>query len=147
MYPSRISSATHSLDPGPIGLLPIPAHPANSRCQTHIPLVHYFLGTPAAASVASRYPHSAPQNAPKTASFLCNLSPLDATLLSPLLCVANKELAQYLSPLNVTLTRNIGGRAAQIEILGTIRGSTRPRNLSPQRLSLCTLREKELSSG
>src|SRR5258708_32333865 len=98
MYPSRISSATHSLDPGPIGLLPIPAHPANSRCQTHIPLVHYFLGTPAAASVASRYPHSAPQNAPKTASFLCNLSPLDATLLSPLLCVANKELAQYLSP-------------------------------------------------
>src|SRR6266567_3604877 len=80
MYPSRISSATHSLDPGPIGLLPIPAHPANSRCQTHIPLVHYFLGTPAAASVASRYPHSAPQNAPKTAAFLCNLSPLDATL-------------------------------------------------------------------
>src|SRR5258708_16538516 len=109
MYPSRISSATHSLDPGPIGLLPIPAHPANSRCQTHIPLVHYFLGTPAAASVTSRYPHSAPQNAPKTASFLCNLSPLDATLLSSLLCVANKELAQYLSLLDATLTKNTGG--------------------------------------
>src|SRR6266849_7866941 len=47
---------------------------------------------------------------PNSAQFRCNLSPLDATLLSLLLCVANKELAQYLSPLNATLTKNIGGR-------------------------------------
>ena len=33
----------------------------------------------------------------------------DAILLSPLLCVANKELAQYLSPLNAILAKNIGG--------------------------------------
>ncbi len=49
---------------------------------------------------------------PNSAQFWCNISPLDATLLSPLLCVANKELAQYLSPLNATLTKNIGGWGA-----------------------------------
>jgi hypothetical protein len=43
------------------------------------------------------------------AQFWCNPSPLDATLLSPLLCVAFKELAQYLSPLDATLAKNIGG--------------------------------------
>src|SRR5216683_632445 len=44
-----------------------------------------------------------------SAQFWCNLSSLDATLLSPLLCVANKELAEHLSPLHATLTKNIGG--------------------------------------
>ena len=44
-----------------------------------------------------------------SAQFWCNLSPLDATLLSPLLCVANKELAQHLSLLDATFTKNIGG--------------------------------------
>jgi hypothetical protein len=44
-----------------------------------------------------------------SAQFWCNVSPLDATLLRPLLCVANKELAQYLSFLDATLTKNIGG--------------------------------------
>src|SRR5260370_27857032 len=48
---------------------------------------------------------------PNSAQFWCNLSPLDSTLLSPLLTVANKELAQYLSPLNATLTKNTGGTA------------------------------------
>src|SRR5258708_2221181 len=42
------------------------------------------------------------------AQFWCNPSPLDATLLSPLLCVASKGLAQYLSPVDATLTKNIG---------------------------------------
>src|SRR6266566_8338384 len=55
-----------------------------------------------------RGPHSAPKNAPKIAQFLCNLSPLDATLLSTPLCVANKELAQYLSPLDAPLTKTRG---------------------------------------
>src|SRR5260370_28351728 len=36
----------------------------------------------------------------------CNVSPLDATLLDPLVCVANKGLAQYLSPVDATLTKN-----------------------------------------
>jgi len=44
-----------------------------------------------------------------SAQFWCNLSPLNATLLSSLLCVANKELAQHLSPLDATFTKNIGG--------------------------------------
>jgi hypothetical protein len=43
------------------------------------------------------------------AQFWCNLSPLDATLLKPLLCVASKGLAQDLSSLDATLTKNIGG--------------------------------------
>jgi len=43
-----------------------------------------------------------------SAQFWCNLSPLDATLLSPLLCVASKGLAQYLSPVDATLTKNRG---------------------------------------
>src|SRR5260370_15036784 len=44
-----------------------------------------------------------------SAQFWCNLSPLDATLLGLLLCVANKELAEDVSPLHATLTKNIGG--------------------------------------
>src|SRR5260370_42552401 len=62
--------------------------------------------------------HAVPLTAPtadphfaRFTQFWCNLSPLDATLLSPLLSVANKELAQYLSPLNATLTKNMGGGA------------------------------------
>ncbi len=43
-----------------------------------------------------------------SAQFWCNLSPLDATLLDPFLCVANKELTQYLSPVDATLTKNRG---------------------------------------
>ena len=43
------------------------------------------------------------------AQFWCNPSPLNATLLSPLLCVAFKGLAQDLSSLDATLTKNIGG--------------------------------------
>ncbi len=47
------------------------------------------------------------------AQFWCNPSPLDATLLSPLLCVASKGLARYLSSLDATLTKNIGGWGSQ----------------------------------
>src|SRR6266436_746800 len=36
------------------------------------------------------------------------LRPLDATLSHPLVCVANKELTQYLSALDATLTKNMG---------------------------------------
>jgi len=44
----------------------------------------------------------------KCAQFWCNISPLDATLPRPLVCVANKGLAQYLSPLDATLTKTTG---------------------------------------
>ncbi len=41
----------------------------------------------------------------------CYVSPLDATLVSPLLYVASKGLAQYLSLVDATLTKNIGAGA------------------------------------
>jgi hypothetical protein len=50
------------------------------------------------------------------AQFWCNPSPLDATLLSPLLCVAFKGLAQDLSSLDATLTKNIGGWGSQTSL-------------------------------
>jgi hypothetical protein len=53
--------------------------------------------------------HTCKQEWADSAQFWCNVSPLDATLLSLLVCVANKELTQYLSLLDATLTKNIGG--------------------------------------
>src|SRR5258708_16015154 len=45
-----------------------------------------------------------------SAQFWCNLSPLDATLLTPLLCLANKQLAQHLTLLHATFPNNIATR-------------------------------------
>ncbi len=53
--------------------------------------------------------HSRKRKGACFAQFWCNLTPLDATLLSHLVCVASKELAQNLSPLDATLIKNIGG--------------------------------------
>src|SRR5438445_4925842 len=47
-------------------------------------------------------------NLPLTAQSGYNVSLLHATHPSPLLCVANKGLAQSLCPLDATLTKNIG---------------------------------------
>jgi hypothetical protein len=52
--------------------------------------------------------HSRQRKWAYSAQFWCNLSPLDATLLDPLVCVADKGLAQYLSLVDATLTKNIG---------------------------------------
>src|SRR5258708_29892753 len=107
MYPLKISSATHSSDTGPIRLLPIQARLPNSPCRTVNSVVLYLLYKSLAApfaSAAALIQHKCPQ----IAQFLCNLSLLDATLLDSLLCVANKELAQYLSVLDATLTKNPG---------------------------------------
>ena len=52
--------------------------------------------------------HSRKRKWTYSAQFWCNLSLLDATLLSPLLCVANKELAKCLSSLDATY-KNMGG--------------------------------------
>jgi hypothetical protein len=86
----------------------IPSGPANSPCQSDISLVYCLSDTSAAASITSPRPQSLSPADGKIAQFLCNLSPLDATLLSHLLCVANKELAQYLSLLDATLTKTQG---------------------------------------
>ncbi len=43
------------------------------------------------------------------AQFWRKVSPLNATLPGSRVCVANKGLAQYLSPLDATLMKNIGG--------------------------------------
>jgi|SRR5712664_38588 len=87
----------------------VPARPQNPPCQTHTPMVHYLPGTPVAASVASRRPHSALKKCTKIAQFLCNVSPLEATLMDLLASVANKRLTTWLNPLEATLTKNIGG--------------------------------------
>src|SRR5260370_37244903 len=61
-----------------------------------------------------------------SAQFWCNVTPLDATLLSPLLCVANKELAQYLSPVDATLTKSTGVGAHLASLLAYLLASTHP---------------------
>src|SRR5713101_1616515 len=53
--------------------------------------------------------HSRKRKWAHSAQFWCNLSPLDATLLDPLVCVADKGLARYLSPVDATLTKKTGG--------------------------------------
>jgi hypothetical protein len=45
---------------------------------------------------------------PDSSQFWCTVSSLDATLVNPLLSVANKELTQFLSLLDATLTKNTG---------------------------------------
>ena len=70
----------------------------------------YSSGTVALGIIAA---NSCPRLCPtypsqQHAQFLCNISPLVATLPGSLVCVANKGLAQYLSPLDATLTKNIG---------------------------------------
>ncbi len=62
-----------------------------------------------------------------SAQFWRNVSPLDATLLGPLVCVANKGLAEHLSSLHSTLTRNIGGGGSSLaSLLPYLLASTHP---------------------
>src|SRR5260370_9144302 len=68
-----------------------------------------------------------------SAQFWRNVSPLDATLLGPLLCVANKALADHLSSLHSTLTRNIGGGGSSLLLYFLT--YLPPLILSPQALS------------
>ncbi len=60
------------------------------------------------APPASVRPFSPPSTPP---------NPLDATLLSLLLCVASKELAQYLNHSNATLTKNAGGVRVSVALM------------------------------
>ncbi len=77
--------------------------------------------------------HSRQRKWAYSAQFWCNVSPLDATLLAPLVCVANKGLAQHLSSLHATLTKNIGGGGSSLLLY--ILTYLPPLILSPEALS------------
>src|SRR6266446_3030007 len=104
------------------GRYPLPSFPSNtdlyrSACAPNSLPLNLFADPHPLTPVASIFYKNgrgegvpSPRAArPNAAQSWCNVSPLDATLLSQLLCVANKELAQYLSLLDATLTKNIGG--------------------------------------
>jgi hypothetical protein len=95
-------------DAGISVFLSVPAAPANSPCQAAMSVVSYFLGTSVGASLASPRPLLRPKNNAKIAQFLCNVSPLLATLLDLFISVVNKGLMENLSPLNATLTKKGG---------------------------------------
>src|SRR5216684_4264980 len=92
-------------------------------CPDHVGEVP-ALSQPVGAALACPDPLGAPSASGRKGSsralvpratfapFWCNVSPLDATLMGPLYVLQNKELAQYLSPLDATLTKNIGGWGA-----------------------------------
>ncbi len=88
------------------------------------PLSPFFgtFGHPLSKDRPDARAHSRKRKWAFSAQFLCNLSPLDATLLRPLLCVANKELVRYLSPVDATLTKNTGGLLLAL-ILNPLRSS------------------------
>jgi len=109
MHPSKYSPASRPVDPGTVGMMRVLADPANFSCQTLSPLVHYLLGTALAVSPPSPPPLFRIQKRPEIAEALCNVSPLEATLMDLLASVANKRLTAWLNPLDATSTKNIGG--------------------------------------
>jgi len=74
---------------------------------------------------------------PRFAQFLCNVSPLAATLMDFPTSVANKRLTEGVSPLDATLTKNGGwglqlsGEAASKSAPTTTRVSPYPYSLPP----------------
>ncbi len=110
MHRSRKSPTSRLVDPGVIGITRVRVAPANCSCQSHISVVHYLFDTSLAASAPSPPPPFRTQKWPEIADFLCNVSPLETTLMHLLASVANKRLTAWLSPLDATLTKNIGGK-------------------------------------
>ena len=106
MHPSKNSPTSRPVNPGAVDMMRVLADPANSSCQSHIPVVQYLSGTSLAASAPSPF-HT--QKWSEIAQFLCNVSPLKATLMDLLASVADKRLTAWLSPVDATLTKNIGG--------------------------------------
>jgi hypothetical protein len=72
----------------------------NPFCSTFAHRLRAERGDARAHSLKRKWAHSA--------QFCCNVSLLDATLLGPLVCVADKGLARDLSPVDATLTKNRG---------------------------------------
>src|SRR5260370_11182107 len=74
---------------------------------------------------------------PYSPQFRCNVSPLDATLASPLVCVANKRLTARVNHLDATLTKNRGEAVRYLPLsLESVCPSHRQRHAhdSPRRL-------------
>ena len=80
----------------------------DSSCQTSTSLVNYSLGTSVVDSLISRQRILPTQENLKSAPSLCNATLLESTLLQCLASVDSKELAEFLSPLDPTLTKNRG---------------------------------------
>src|SRR5258708_35413635 len=109
MHPSKNSPTSGSVEAGAVGRTRVSVAPANSSCQSDGPVVHYLSGTSLVASASSPPPRFRTEKWSEIAQFLCNVSPLEATLMDLLASVANKRLTIRLSSLDATLTKNIGG--------------------------------------
>src|SRR5216684_5014181 len=109
MHPSKNSPTSRSVDAGAVGRTRVSVAPANSSCQSEASVVHYLSSTSLVASAPSPPPPFRTQKWSEIAQILCNVSPLEATLMDLLASVANKRLTTMLSPLDATLTKNIGG--------------------------------------
>src|SRR6267143_2335094 len=115
MHPSKNSPTSRRVNPGAVGMMRVLADPANSSCQSYVSVVRYLSGTFLAASPPSPPPPPfRPQKWSEIAQFLCNVSPLETTLMDLLASVANKRLTAWLNPLDATLTKNIGGEGTLV---------------------------------
>src|SRR5260370_38231136 len=108
MHPSKNSPTSRPVNPGAVSMMRVLADPANSSCQSYVSVVHCPSGTYLAASPPSPPPPFRTQKWSEIAQFLCNVSPLETTLMDLLASVANKRLTGCLSPLDATLTKNVG---------------------------------------
>src|SRR6266852_3173897 len=92
-------------------------------------------------------------SSPKTeaafsAPFWCSASPLDATLASTLVYVANKGLREIVSPLDATLTKNRGVGAVMVNQTSyTLLPSTRHGTRTAERVSPTTDRSDTILGG
>jgi hypothetical protein len=110
MHLPKNSPSNRPVNPGAVGMMRILGDPpANSSCQFYISVVQYPSGTSLGAFPTPLRPHPAPKKSCEIARFLCNVSPLNATLMDLFASVANKRLTELLSSLDATLTKNIGG--------------------------------------
>src|SRR5882672_69607 len=92
-------------DAGISGFPPVPAGPPNSPCQSGTRSSGYIFGR---IHGVPRCPFRS-QKCPQKCTILCDVSPLETTLMDLLASVANKRLTAWLSPLDATLTKNIRG--------------------------------------
>ena len=110
--PSRIHRS-HSL-----ALITVQPSVSTIHCKTLSNLIRICYPAPMFIESYPRPPRS-PSNSSEVPSqaftfslTLAPISPLDATLMDPPACVANKRLTAWLNPLDATLTKNRGGTSA-----------------------------------
>src|ERR1700737_1781875 len=99
------------------------------------PLSPFFsaFAHPLRAARADARAHSGKWKRAYSAQFWCNLTPLDATLVSLFVCVANKGLMQMLKSFRCNIYKNTGGGRRLHSFLLLHRHVTK--NSSPQLLS------------